>query len=235
MKPVIRRERLCWHGGRENLKIAHLSDLHVKWSRARLDHLDAMLREENPGLVLLTGDYYDTAKGARLVGEFLQEIATRYPLYWISGNHDHWHGPKYLLHLQEARGAQQVDEGVHHFESTAGFLYQILSWHTLSQLPSAPPLAEENTRRIVLLHNPEDLGRTTSFNGNLLLAGHLHGGQFFLWHTRHGHAFPANLLYRWCRPRVDLEHGTVIVSRGLGDTVPLRFRCAYEVVCVEIT
>ena len=224
MKPVIRRERLCWHGGRENLKIAHLSDLHVKWSRARLDHLAGRLREENPGLVLLTGDYYDTAKGARLVGEFLQDIAARYPVYWITGNHDHWHGPKLLRLLQNAPGALQVDDGVHDFESAAGFRYQILSWHTLTRIPSPPPPAEENARRIVLLHNPEDLGRAPTFHGDLLLAGHLHGGQFVLWHTRHGHAFPANLLYRWCCPRVDLEHGTVIISSGLGDTVPLRFR-----------
>lgn len=48
---------------------------------------------------------------------------------------------------------------------------------------------------------------------DLVLAGHLHGGQLV---------------------RFELGPTTLIVSRGAGDSLPLRWRCPREVVLCEI-
>ena len=69
---------------------------------------------------------------------------------------------------------------------------------------------------------------------DLILAGHLHGGQFILFKTNKNGHFPGSLVYRYCTDRRQLKHTTLIVRKGLGDTFPFRLNCAKEVIRVQI-
>lgn len=232
MKIAIRRERLVWKGNGEVLKLLHVSDLHVKWSARRLEMVEEAAASERPDVVVMTGDYSDTPRGAALCAEFLDRISAVRPVCWISGNHDRWFGDEQANRLRAVTQARCVDDAAWEFTSAAGQHCRFLSWkqHLAARADTRGP--EE--RRIVLVHDPEEMDACLFAGCDLVLAGHLHGGQFIFWRSSAGSFFPGNLLYRWCCDRREVGGTTVIVSKGLGDTVPVRFRCPHELVVVEI-
>jgi predicted MPP superfamily phosphohydrolase len=229
MSLVVRHESVSWGEGTGRLRLAHLSDLHVKWSGRRLDEVAASLDEQHPDVVICTGDWFDTPRGAELCHAFLQRIAIERPVCWISGNHDHWFGPGVLAPFYAVPGVFCVDDAPWTMETANGLQCEFISWS--GHLATAP---RPGVRRVVLIHNPEDITVKNLPGCDLVLAGHLHGGQFIFHRTRNGFHFPGNLLYRWCCDRREVSDTSVIVSRGLGDTLPLRFRCAHEVVMITL-
>lgn len=231
MKITIRRERLTWHEGKEKLRLMHLSDFHLKWMGRRIPRIEAAIAEEKPDLVVMTGDYWDTPRGGRLFAAFLERVAAVVPVCWILGNHDRWFGSGLIDKLVQIPAAHCVDNQSAEFMSTRGFRYQLVSWKDHQQSRSS---SAEGERRIVLLHNPREITEEHLHSCDMVLAGHLHGGQFILGRSATGDFFPGCLLYRWCGDRYEVQGSTIIVSRGLGDTLPLRFRCPHEVVVIDI-
>jgi uncharacterized protein len=231
MKIVRRAEQLVWHEGAESVKLLHLSDLHVKWKGRSLRHVETAIHQSAPDLIAMTGDYYDTPWGAGPLLDFVKRVAQHCPVYWISGNHDRWFGAGPLRQLRQVGRCYCVDDQAWIYRSRTGRSYELISWaqHRLDSHPPRP-----GQRRIVLLHNPEHITTERLPGCDLLLAGHLHGAQFIFRQCADGRFFPGNLLYRWCGDRHQVGAATVIVSRGLGDTLPLRFRCPKEMVFVEI-
>lgn len=230
MSLEIRREAVSLRqAGSGRLRLAHLSDLHVWWSGRKLEAIAAILDDERPDAVVFTGDWFDTPPGADLCLDFLQRIASVRPVCWICGNHDHWFGPEVLTPFYEVPGAHCVDEAVCQFTSHSGLRCEFMSWQTHLATPEI-----SDGCRIVLVHDPEDIKMEKLSGCDLVLAGHLHGGQFIFHRSRSGSHFPANMLYRWCCDRREVDGIPVIISRGLGDTFPLRFRCPREVVMVEV-
>jgi predicted MPP superfamily phosphohydrolase len=230
MSLEIRRESVSLRqAGSGRVRLAHLSDLHVWWSRRRLDEVGAILDEEHPDVVVFTGDWFDTPRGADLCLDFLRRIASSRPVCWIRGNHDHWFGPEVLAPLCEVPGAHLVDEEPWLFTSPSGLRGECMSWKVHLATPR-----DSERHRIVLVHDPKDIEVAKLSGCDLILAGHLHGGQFIFHRTLKGSHFPANILYRWCCDRREVHGIPVIISRGLGDTLPLRFRCPHEVVMVEV-
>jgi predicted MPP superfamily phosphohydrolase len=66
-----------------------------------------------------------------------------------------------------------------------------------------------------------------------VLAGHLHGGQCVL-ATFKDKLYPAAWLHRWHGLRFHGEGSLMLVSRGLADTLPVRFNCPREVLLCEL-
>ncbi|MEZ0277149.1 MAG: metallophosphoesterase [Roseimicrobium sp.] len=229
MSLVVRHESVHWGEGTGRLRLAHLSDLHVKWSGGRLDAVRAILEEQRPDVVVFTGDWFDTPRGAELCHAFLKRIATVRPVCWISGNHDRWFGPEVLAPFYSVPGAVCVDDTPWTMEMEGDVRCEFISWSAHLSTP-----LRAGIRRVVLIHNPEDLTVANLSGCDLVLAGHLHGGQFIFHRARNGALFPGNLLYRWCCDRREVSGATVIISRGLGDTLPLRFCCPHEVVMIEV-
>jgi predicted MPP superfamily phosphohydrolase len=87
---------------------------------------------------------------------------------------------------------------------------------------------------IVLIHNPRPIIEALVVMPVLILAGHLHGGQWVLWKDAKGAGWPPAMFYPWCGDRWALQEGHLIVSRGLGDTFPMRIRCPREMVIIDI-
>lgn len=229
MKFKVRHEVLAWFDGGDHLKLLHLSDFHIKWSRRRLDAIEGLIALVKPDVIALTGDYFDTATGAKLFADFLQRVAGVYPVYWVSGNHDRWYGDGVLNRLHQVANAICVDDQPAIWRTKGGATVHFCSWQWHLDTPT-----QAGERRIVLLHNPEEIEADRLAGCDLLLAGHLHGGQFVFWRNALSDLFPGRLLYRWCCERRDLAETTVIVSKGLGDTLPLRIGCQHELVVVQM-
>ncbi len=232
-----------------SLRIAHLSDLHLWWGRRKLDGITAQLEQSQPDVIALTGDYADTPTGRTLIVSWLASLSQRYPVFWISGNHDHWWGGRTVRELAAIRTAHWVDsQPAMHMKQ--GVSYQFLSWEQHLHMPDQKQQSQEQAQRIriVLLHDPAPVSTDTARGAHVLLAGHLHGGQIVLWKNSRGQLQPVGWLYAWCGDRWEIQdpntnsnaagtaanRSTLIVSRGLGDTLPIRFACPWEIVMVDL-
>jgi len=85
--------------------------------------------------------------------------------------------------------------------------------------------------RIICTHDPAHVPAT--FTG-VAFAGHLHGGQCVL-ASHHGKLLPGYLINRLTVLRKITPRASVFVSRGLADTLPLRFNCPREVIVCRVS
>ena len=232
MIPTLRRENVGSTGSPHRLRIAHLSDLHLWFSARKLEAIEEILAPWQPDVLALTGDYADTPRGQRLAAEWIARMADCHPVCWVAGNHDRWWGPTFLKTITAAPNAHSVDRGDAWITSASGCRYRFTSAERIAGR------ATEICRReptVLLLHDPADIEpETLRFGGiDVVLAGHLHGGQITLWRDRRGRPQPATLFYPGLVERASIGAATLIVSRGLGDTLPVRFRAPQEIVMVD--
>ena len=68
---------------------------------------------------------------------------------------------------------------------------------------------------------------------DLTLSGHLHGGQF-VFYEHGGRLYPGAFAYRWNGLRFQENGSTLLVSRGVRDTLPFRWNCPREVIAVDL-
>jgi predicted MPP superfamily phosphohydrolase len=223
----LRKETLDFYKGQEALTILHISDIHLWFSAGILEKITTIIFQTNPELLIFTGDYFDIPKGAYLFRDFLSAISKFYKIVFIRGNHDFLYGSRIADLLMNIPNCHCVESSVYSFTSQKGYVYNITSWRQRH-------LLKKDERNIVLIHNPEKLKEKELEGIDLILAGHLHGGQFILFKTAKNAHFPGNLLYRYCIDRKQVKDTTLIISKGLGDTLPLRLNCAKEVVKIRI-
>ena len=215
--------------GGEPFFILHLSDFHVSWSNTKLNQIKASILALTPDLIVMTGDYFDTPRGASLFRTFLQEIAAKHKVVFIRGNHDFIYGQSVANKLLGIPNCYCVEKQVHVHQTARGQQFSITSWENKTALGE-----EEGVKNIVLIHNPERIKKSELKGIDLILAGHLHGGQFIFWKSANGSFFPASFLYKYCTNRTQLHQTTLIVNKGLGDTMPLRYNCPHEMVKVIV-
>lgn len=223
----VRHEHV-WADRPDSISIAHLSDLHVWSSRRLLDRLDRHLREDPPEVVALTGDMFDFPSGARLVANFLREVASTFPVVYVLGNHDRLWGRHPLESIADIPGCHFLTNKPFRIETSPGRSIEFVDISRQSDLPAS------GTVRIGLAHDPETIPPEGIPGVHLALAGHLHGGQFVFWKNRQGALYPGSFLYRNLSDRKTLGSTHLVVSRGLGDTLALRWNCPREVVRIHL-
>jgi predicted MPP superfamily phosphohydrolase len=216
----VRREHVHL-GLARPLRVLYASDLHLgrPWTRAVGEQLVQAARESAPDLILLGGDLADNQRGLPALRECVRELVRVTPVYAVHGNHDERAG------LSEVRAAVEAGGG-----------------HWLLDRPIEGPVridgrvdpAEHTGPRLLCTHHPGAFPAAAAAGYALVLAGHLHGGQCVM-ATRRGQLYPAAFIYKWHGLRFE-EGGTVmLVSRGAGDTLPVRFNCPREVILCEIS
>jgi predicted MPP superfamily phosphohydrolase len=223
------------------LKIAHLSDLHLRgfWSKA-YDQLIDRIETAQPDLVLITGDFIDDKHDHRpalpILKRFIPRLKARLGVFGILGNHDVDFITPYLAEL----GVNMIEAGFASLQADGDAKIELiglpgvsradLDAYFITSLPSKAPGA----LRIVLSHYPDHVRRVRPLRADLFLAGHTHGGQCCLpggWPIIKHDALPRRL----CRG-VNRYDGTwLVVSRGLGFAgfLPARVFCPAE--AIEIT
>ena len=230
MKITVRKENINFYDGKDRLKLIHLSDFHIRYSTAVLEQLLKSMYKYNPDLIVMTGDYFDIPRGAYYFREFLFKISKDYPVLFIRGNHDFMYGKKIANLFIDIPNCFCVEDSIFRYESRKGFIYNFTSWKNKLKLPFA-----EYEKNIVLIHNPEKIQKKKLDGIHLVLAGHLHGGQFVFFSTKNTSHFPGNLLYKYCVDRKQINNTTLLVSKGLGDTLPLRWNCPKELIEIIIS
>jgi uncharacterized protein len=224
----LRVEHIAYFEGKQTIKLLHLSDIHVWFSNHKLSQIKAQIISNKPNLVVMTGDYFDFPYGAKLFKIFLAEIAQLQPVVFIRGNHEFVYGKKIADSLLDVRNCFCVENEIYTLALKSEYSINIAALKLAKEMQ-----LRENQLNIGLLHNPEMLNQYDIKNVNLIFAGHLHGGQFIFGQTKSGCHFPASLLYKNCFDRKQIKNTTVLISKGLGDTFPLRYNCPREI--IEIT
>jgi len=216
----VREERLSTR--HDACRLLYVSDIHLRNGRSDTlcrQVLDSVMRC-NPDVVLLGGDLVDRAseltKLSDLVGG-LREVA---PVLAVGGNHDRQIGMDRVREAVVHGGGQWIHDGI--ARVTHGQRVIAVSG------PETATHADGHVR-VLCAHNPR-IWKTSRHAGyDLVLAGHLHGCQWVACEYR-DRLFPGAIFYPYCFLSHHCGSTRLVVSRGVSDLVPIRWRCPREVV-----
>lgn len=231
-------------------RIAQISDLHNDLFGENNETLIAMLADTQPDIIVITGDLVDSRRTNIEIGlDFARAAARIAPTYYVTGNHEGRIAEYDTLEagLTEAgvtvlnnravtleRGGEKVTlMGV----MDPKFLMESeedeedLCIHRALQ--SIPRL--EETYTVLLSHRPELFDVYVENGLDLVLSGHMHGGQFRLPYV--GAVFtPGQGLFPKYDAGVFTSGSTsMVVSRGIGNSlIPFRINNPPEIVVVNL-
>jgi uncharacterized protein len=206
------------------VSILYLSDLHYnRFGRGLADALGKEIDLLNPDIILLGGDYADSRKGLFYFNSMMESLARFEHIFGIAGNHDR-------RRINEVRKIIEAGNGIWLENKSAVIKAGSLTIQLDGGRPAAP--SSDADFSILCLHKPIDVSEI-AHRYNLIFAGHLHGSQAVLWSTEKG-LYPGRLLYKWNRLSADFGNCRYLISKGLGDTLPIRYNCKKEAILVEI-
>jgi predicted MPP superfamily phosphohydrolase len=219
------REEVCLVTGGDSFTVLYLSDLHLtRFSGPTVTKLLETIAKLNPRVILLGGDYVDSARGFQHFARLVECIAGRENVFAITGNHDLFFGVQKVQQLIESNQLGWLADRPIEI-CLDGRRVQITS-NVRSER------AEGVDFSILCLHKPVDIAALHS-RYELVFAGHLHGSQVVWWRSGQG-LFPGRLFYRWNILKATVGNCLYLISKGLGDTLPLRYNCKKDVVFVTI-
>ena len=257
--PCVTQYDVAIDGGKvpaEGLRLALVTDLHSCRYGAEGRALAEAIKAQNPDAVLLSGDIFDDRLPDDNAKAFLAAIARDIPCFYAFGNHEHWSdripemreillssGVTVLVgkvKTVKMRGVEidfcGIDDPTYMSAS---------AW--LAQIASVASASDSSRLRILLSHRPEYAAEYEKHGFDLVVSGHLHGGQWGLPFLGLGVCGPSSggpegherfLFPRMAGGAYALKNGTtMVVSRGLArESTPLpRFFNHPEVVILKIS
>jgi len=219
-----------------NIKIVLVSDLHSGVYGKDQSILIDKIKNSSPDLIVLAGDIFDDLvpmTGAKL---FLSGIADIAPVYFVTGNHEHWSSDLMTIHeVLLSYGVTILSDEYTNIiinnneivlagiEDPAGLgvsgrkLYEISEYDQNYIMEKMfRELDEISLYKILVAHRPEKIDLYTKYSFNLVLSGHTHGGQVRIPYMLNGLYAPNQGLFPKYGGGV-YTHGNLIhiISRGL--------------------
>jgi predicted MPP superfamily phosphohydrolase len=230
---TLRPPRLprAWDG----LTVLHLSDLHFHGT-PEADYFRVVFdrcADWRPDLVCITGDVVDTPTHHDWIEPLLGRLRWNEAAFAVLGNHDHRQEPEVVRAALRARGLLvPVNEWLR--VEVRGEPLVVIGHEGPWQRP-APDLAgcPEGPFRLCLSHTPDHARWARRHGIDLMLAGHVHGGQVRF------PVFGSMLVPSTCGRRYDcgtfrLGEMLLQVSRGLSGDHPMRYNCLPEVTLLTL-
>jgi len=226
--------------GLDGLRIAHVSDLHF-CGRIERSFFDAVLETTNdtcPDLVAITGDIVDGEQWVDWIAPAIGRLRAKYGVYYVLGNHDRRASEARLKAAMEQAGTIHVGGRCLRVD-VDGVPLDIagneLPWYKPAADFEACPSVDGGARslRLLLAHSPDQFGWAVQNDVDLMLAGHLHGGQIRL-PLLGAITSPSIHVVRYVGG-VFRQGSTVMhVSRGVGSLTPVRFNCPPEIAVLTL-
>ena len=218
------------------IKIVHLTDLHMEKFGRREKKALRLVKEEDPDLIVLTGDYTNSLGKSADVQRFMKELHAKYGVYAVHGN---WNPRREARQLFEGTDVRVLDDSSRLVRTPMGKVSLAgLYWYSFRHPGAA--LANVNPRNsyVILLSHMPDAALYAPPSVDLILAGHTHGGQVRLpgigpviTFSGVGRAKSAGL------SKIP-NGGYLYVNRGLGmeggGAPRIRFNCRPEVAVITI-
>ena len=220
----------------DDVKIVQVSDLHNQFFGINQSVLLKNIEACDPDIIVVTGDIVDSTHTSYSIAmDFVEGAVKIAPVYYVTGNHeDRLHGDKLDKFYDDMRAS-----GVIFLDDT----YVDMGEYTLagiadSSLESfdAYPAFGDEKPVVMLAHEPDYVSLYQSLGADLVLTGHVHGGQIII-PGKGGLLSPDFTFFP------ELYEGmhsygsmTLIVSRGLGNSVaPVRINNFPELVVINVT
>lgn len=236
----------------QEVKIVHLSDLHKSEFGEGNARLLEMVRGESPDLIVFTGDLIDRrATDASVAESLMRDLTAIAPVCYVQGNHEA-HSALYPA-LRQA----MLDAGVHVLENecveltlngqafTIGGTEEMNSYiETIQEYLAALSDAPAENYHLLLAHFPDRLTgnsqskyRYCDYDIDLVLSGHMHGGQIRIPFTNQGLFSPSTGFFPQYTGGLYEANGVqMVLSRGLGNSIfPIRINDRPEVVSITLT
>ena len=230
---TLRLPRLptAWDG----LSILHLSDLHFRGTPDRDYFCFVMDRcaAWQPDLVAVTGDIADSRRHMRWIVPVLGRLRWRCAAVAILGNHDHWLDTSFIRRRLRRLGMLVPGNSWQQIEVRGEPL--VVIGHEGPWLKPPPDLSDcpRGPFRLCLSHTPDNIRWAREAGVDLMLSGHVHGGQVrfplfgsVLVPSRYGRRYD----YGVFEETPTLLH----VSRGLSGDHPVRYLCRPEVTLLTL-
>jgi len=186
-KPIIKKIDIEIKDLKEELNIVQISDVHIGNSLGK-EFLDGIVKDINTlnaDIVVITGDLVDlhvSKIGDKL--DSLKEIKSRFGVYFVSGNHEYFHGVEAIsehlksLHVKVLENENLVINNLINLAGITdlmgrrlGILKPDLKKALLHVKPELPT--------VLLAHQPKITKELKDENIDLILSGHTHAGQIF--------------------------------------------------------
>ncbi len=175
--------------------VVQISDLHLgyiygqKFARS----LVSLVNQQNPDLILITGDLYDGTRGQLEKSTVeLKNLRAPFGIYFVNGNHEKFLG---LSTVQKLLTDTPIKTLSNELVSLNGLNLVGLEYlgegsraKLLEPLTAVPGFSTHQPT-VLLYHEPVDIARLQASGIDLMLAGHTHRSQLFPFN------FITNLLY----------------------------------------
>lgn len=233
----------------DHYKIAVVSDLHNAELGEDNKRLVSAIEKEKPDMIAITGDLVDSGRTDIGVAEnLIRQLAMTAPCYYVTGNHEAWIGEQYqklekillnegvvILHDQSVSMTKN-DETIQivglddpDFTDRDSSIQESMLERKLEEMELTGGFC------ILLSHRPEVFNAYVAENIDLVLCGHAHGGQFRIPGVGGLVAPNQGLLPKYDAGEYSENNTTMIVSRGIGNSViPVRINNRQEIVVVEL-
>lgn len=173
------------------IKILHISDIHFGISNHKVqDVLDLAekVNHLNPDFVVYTGDlaHSDYSDINDEVVDALSRVCPKSRKFFVLGNHDYYHN-KHACKEAAIKVAERLEEaGLENLTNSKRKMVingQRINFYGMDDYrhgtPSSPDLStsEEGETNVLLVHNLDSVKRKDIRGLDLVLSGHLHGGE----------------------------------------------------------
>ncbi len=235
--PLLLRREHVRVGLRQGFRVLWISDLHWRGSgdAGCLLAIFEIARREGPDLVVLGGDFLETEAAHPLFARLVRRLAAARPCLVLPGNHDRRRIASLRATTLRQGGVWLPDERALDLVNSHGERLRVVGAPSRRGVSPATDTVKPDAR-ILCVHDPADVDSSVhpeTRDVAAVLAGHLHGGQC-VWRESQGRLLPAAWIYRHARLREDHDGRAFIVSRGAGDTFPVRWNCPREVILCEL-
>ncbi|MBO5039600.1 MAG: metallophosphoesterase [Clostridia bacterium] len=230
------------------VKIIQISDLHSSKYGKNCVELIKAVKDVSPDVIVMTGDILDNRAPNGECFRFLRKIASLYPCYYVSGNHEVY------THLADEIKAELISYGIRVLDGETDSLkigeqniviggvsdpIDLPDKHGRlweDQLADCGRTLDGSKFSVLLTHRPELISYYEETPFDLVLCGHAHGGQAIIPKLVNGIYAPHQGFF----PKyaggeyVMANGGKMIVSRGLSKYVRPRIFNRPELVLVTL-
>jgi hypothetical protein len=208
------------------LTVLHISDMHLEHLSITPDRLRRSLAGKKIDLVALTGDFMDRKSSIPKLAPYLQalnDLAPRYGIYAVFGNHDYALKDRHLARLKRLLnnyGCKVLQNDNDSFV-VRGKRINVIGIDDFSTKRSDLQRSYRNIEdgfNLVLTHDPNVVLYMNGYAADYMLAGHFHGGQIH-WPKPFHLAFMGELV-RMNKVKGLHSYGgkKFYISEGLGQT-----------------
>ncbi len=230
------------------VKILQISDLHSSRYGNNGSELIENAQRISPDIVALTGDIIDDRAPNTSTLKFLKELASIFPCYYVSGNHECY------THFLPAIKEKLEDYGITVLDGKNKTVW--VNNESISLCGIDDPLAfpdkegrlweeclcdlsrslDSKTFNVLLSHRPEPVSIYQETGFDLVLSGHAHGGQVIVPFLINGLYAPHQGLFPEYAGGIYpiANGGNMIVSRGLSKRIRPRVFNRPELIVITL-